>query len=429
MTSANNENERVTREVLYQQVWAEPMTTVALRYNVSSSFLARVCTQLKVPRPQRGYWAKLAAGKKSKQPALSEASPGDEIEWARYGEARRVPPLSPKPPEGKKRRHLTRLELPEHHPLLEGVREKMNEGRETYSGYLRPQKRLIADIIASKDSADRAIEVANQLYLLCEAHNHRVIFSPNDQRYYRCSVDEREKPSGNHYPDLWAPSRPTVVFIGTVAFGLTIFETSENVEVMHVNDKYIRVADITPEMQKKFSRIHTWTTTKEIPSGRLCLQVYSPYPLVQWVRQWREKTPGEFPSKFKRIIKELEAETATIAKLYEEGKRKDEIERQRREEEYRVWQAQEAIRRQIKSKEDSREELFKVIESWAEVKRIEEFFKEAECRIADIAEPENGIFMKRLELARQLIGSMDALQQLATWKTPEERLIKRTGLI
>jgi hypothetical protein len=42
----------VSRERLYQEVWAEPMTSVAIRYKVSTSFLARVCTWLNVPRPQ-----------------------------------------------------------------------------------------------------------------------------------------------------------------------------------------------------------------------------------------------------------------------------------------------------------------------------------------------------------------------------------------
>ena len=37
----------VTRNELYQQVWTEPMTTVAATYCVSSSFLARVCARLK----------------------------------------------------------------------------------------------------------------------------------------------------------------------------------------------------------------------------------------------------------------------------------------------------------------------------------------------------------------------------------------------
>ena len=77
----------VTREQLYREVWAEPMTTVAARYRVSSSFLARVCEDLRVPRPARGYWAKLAFGKASPVPALPDPEAGDALEWSRGGDA------------------------------------------------------------------------------------------------------------------------------------------------------------------------------------------------------------------------------------------------------------------------------------------------------------------------------------------------------
>lgn len=49
------------------------MITVAKDYGVSSNYLARVCEQLKVPRPNRGYWAKRAAGKKDDQGAAASA--------------------------------------------------------------------------------------------------------------------------------------------------------------------------------------------------------------------------------------------------------------------------------------------------------------------------------------------------------------------
>jgi hypothetical protein len=45
----------VSRETLFEEVWKEPMTTVAKRYDVSSNFLARICERLNVPRPARGY--------------------------------------------------------------------------------------------------------------------------------------------------------------------------------------------------------------------------------------------------------------------------------------------------------------------------------------------------------------------------------------
>lgn len=60
----------VSTETLYTEVWAKPMTALGKEYGVSSSYLARVCTRLNVPRPERGYWAKLAVGKVIEKPAL-----------------------------------------------------------------------------------------------------------------------------------------------------------------------------------------------------------------------------------------------------------------------------------------------------------------------------------------------------------------------
>jgi hypothetical protein len=103
----------LTREALYELVWSEPMLKVAARFGVSSSYMARVCTQLNVPRPERGYWAKLAVCKAPKQPALQEPRTGDPLAWSRDGTPpKRARPL-PKPPEKKRRkRHKTRTPLP-----------------------------------------------------------------------------------------------------------------------------------------------------------------------------------------------------------------------------------------------------------------------------------------------------------------------------
>src|SRR5688572_19949769 len=91
----------VDRERLYEEVWAEPMTKVAARYGVSSSFLARVCERLNVPRPGRGYWAQLEVGRAPAKPVLPGARLGDELEWSRDGAPRRVPRALPKPPEAR----------------------------------------------------------------------------------------------------------------------------------------------------------------------------------------------------------------------------------------------------------------------------------------------------------------------------------------
>lgn len=50
------------REKLYEEIWREPVTTVAKRYGVSDVALHKACKRLNVPMPPRGYWAKVQAG-------------------------------------------------------------------------------------------------------------------------------------------------------------------------------------------------------------------------------------------------------------------------------------------------------------------------------------------------------------------------------
>jgi hypothetical protein len=70
------------RNVLYEQVWSKPALTVAKDYGVSSVWLGKVCRQLNVPVPPRGYWARERSGGKGKEPPLPElrmkpGPPGD----------------------------------------------------------------------------------------------------------------------------------------------------------------------------------------------------------------------------------------------------------------------------------------------------------------------------------------------------------------
>jgi len=75
----------ISREKLYELVWSEPMLSLAKKFKVSSSYLARVCTRMNVPRPERGYWAKLAYGKNVRKPSLPEPSAEFELEWNKGG--------------------------------------------------------------------------------------------------------------------------------------------------------------------------------------------------------------------------------------------------------------------------------------------------------------------------------------------------------
>jgi hypothetical protein len=60
----------VTRDALYEQVWAKPFTRLAEKYGVSDTALANICRKLNIPVPGRGYWAKVAAGHQVKKSPL-----------------------------------------------------------------------------------------------------------------------------------------------------------------------------------------------------------------------------------------------------------------------------------------------------------------------------------------------------------------------
>jgi hypothetical protein len=52
-----------TRQELYDLVWSEPIHTFATKYSISGRGLAKACASANIPVPERGYLAKLQAGK------------------------------------------------------------------------------------------------------------------------------------------------------------------------------------------------------------------------------------------------------------------------------------------------------------------------------------------------------------------------------
>jgi hypothetical protein len=377
---------------------------------------------MNVPRPERGYWAKLAVGKAPKQPPLPDARPGDEFEWSRDGEPRRVPrPLPQAPEKSSVKRRRSRTSRASTHHLLSGARDHFEVARESDDGYLKPQKKLLVDLIVSKESLSRGLAMFNDLLLAMEDRGHRVVIAPHGEPFTRKDVDPRVKEEKTqHYPSLWSPLRSTVVYVGTVAIGLTMFELAESVEVRWVDGKYVSVSELTATRRSQYAHASSWTHTQDLPSGRLCVQAYSPYRGTDWKRQWRESKAGDFPGKFKSITRELAREAATIAKLVEEAEHRAELERQRWEEMQEKWRREEAERRRIKAIKDSSAKLHEIIDAWGEAKRIEEFFKDAELRLEGLGDEDRAAILDRLKRARELLGGIDALERFKAWKTPDE---------
>lgn len=249
-------------------------------------------------------------------------------------------------------------------------------------------------------------------------------YAPLDQHLHRPEVDERSVSGQQRYSyGRWGPDPPTVVYVETVAIGLTFFELSEEVEVRYVDGKYVRVADLPPPAPRRRGSPPPalWTHKRDMPSGRLCLRASSPYPRASWEKRWRESKGSELSSKVPEIVRELETETATIVALVAEGERQAEIERRQWEAQKKKWRLEEAERLRVQNTKESREQLLAIIEAWGLANQIEGFFEDAERRAAGLDEGEREVIQERLRRARELVGGVDALQRFRAWKAPDER--------
>lgn len=319
------ETNPLSREQLYELVWMEPMLRVGERLGVSSSYMARVCTELRIPRPPRGYWAKLEFGKAPPQPALPAARPGDITEWSPgdfIGRSERTAVARPKSnatttteeqavsPSSPQKRAPSLASSGGIHPVLADIKPHFKKTRDSRTGILRPYKRLMADVLVSEACVDAGIAAADALFRALTKRGHRVTIAPHGGHFGHEEVDLREVPRKHHYMEnAWSPERPTVVFIGEVAIGLTIYEMTEVTEMMYVGgSKYVPVASLSADQRRKMTRPHYWTTTQDQPSGRFRVQAYSTNGRVKWVKQWSEAKRGQFSSLIAGIVQELEAE-------------------------------------------------------------------------------------------------------------------------
>jgi hypothetical protein len=60
----------INRDLLYHQVWLQPMTKLSQKYNLSTSDLKKICDSVLIPLPKAGYWSKIKFGKKVTIPDL-----------------------------------------------------------------------------------------------------------------------------------------------------------------------------------------------------------------------------------------------------------------------------------------------------------------------------------------------------------------------
>jgi hypothetical protein len=411
----------MTREELYELVWSQPMTEVAKRLGVSGSYMARVCTQLAVPRPQLGYWAKHAVGKAPPKPPLPAAHPGDQISWIKGDTL----PLLHRPSDNRRiPTHATQQSSKEVHFLLNGVKSLFESGWPTKDDeLLKPRKKLLVDITATKTGLDQAILLADDLFKALESAGHRVMLSTANGHRPTPNVHEQPTKTNDIWENsrFWSPQRSTVVYVREVAIGLSIIEMTENVLMRYIRGKYIRESDYIEPRRTRGYVDHSWTTTRELPTGRYRIVAYSTSHLVNYSMSWQDMKDKRLS--IKDIIDKLQPFIAEFLIRLESARKQEDIRQQKWKEEQERYRKEDDKRQTEKSIQDSSDELKILMQDWDYTLRVEEFFKGVEKRVQspEIPEARRQEILTRLKLAREFLGTQDPLDFLMSWRMPLER--------
>lgn len=298
---------KFTRAELYALVWAEPMMKLAEKYGISGNGLAKACQKAGIPVPERGYWAKLQAGKPVKHPPLQPTPDGqpDTVTITPPG-PRYVKPSKPETVQAKIDAELnhgaklsvaTTLSSPHW-----GITQWLDENRKTRDLYRFEPNMLRHHTPIEKDAfARRQLLIMSALFKAFESRGYTV------------------KP-GYSYNSVSTISRDNL-----------------NLEI-HISEREKQVRrELTQDERRSrgyYAPGQKWTQERT-KTGELILRA-RPNPYFCDKLEWRETADTPLEGKLQQVM-------ADIAGAFEEGRlyrlRKAEEEKQR-------WQAEEIRQRQ-----------------------------------------------------------------------------------
>jgi hypothetical protein len=196
MISDNSTVHKFTREKLYDLVWSESMSKLALRLGLSDRGIAKACARANVPVPSRGYWAKLQHGARVDRSPLPPAAAGSpEILEVRRGLRKSdLPALPPDVVEMAKestpdRKIVVPKDLSHSHPviraLLESGQGKAQQGATVPQGLALPRQRTTR-------SERRRMGILSALFKALEARGHKVVADPEDHQHLAVIVGQEK---------------------------------------------------------------------------------------------------------------------------------------------------------------------------------------------------------------------------------------------
>ena len=390
------------------------MVSLAPKYGVSAVFLSRVCARLNIPCPPRGYWAKKHSGQSPKIPPLPAPTIAVPTEWGRGDQLPSINRPEPAMPNPKKASAKSAMSM--------GALSSFTSGRVAGDGYLKPMKRNLPDLVVTEPSLHRAASVLQKLANRFRDSNCRVSVAWGEGGYTRKALGHEEgrlKRSALE-TDLWSPPRPTLVFIGELAIGLSIYEQTIEKEMVYLDGRYVPVKEaqeIKPGLWDRKTKTFFRRSAQRVASKRLCLRAYSPYSRVDWEYTWTEEK-GSLVKQCDDIVAYLVDRATTLRIEVEKADRQAAEDRRR-------WEAESAVAilryersRIIQAREESLKKLLEIVEAWSHNRKLQDFFDEIAAKSDAMNSEDRAKLVAKAHEAKDLLASSDSVQALMSWVSP-----------
>lgn len=173
----------LTRAQLYERVWSTPTLRLAREFGISDVAVAKLCRRRNIPRPPRGYWARLAAGQRPPRPELPRAHTGREERVAVLRPVSNIPGISLPAPDA----HL--------HPLVVRLQRRLLLYKRDHLGLVRINEYGLPRFAVSPAQAERAVGALQALLAWAIACGFTLAFVGNGGTPVLCR--------GGHRDEVW----------------------------------------------------------------------------------------------------------------------------------------------------------------------------------------------------------------------------------
>ncbi|MGB7069070.1 MAG: hypothetical protein WBD22_06210 [Pyrinomonadaceae bacterium] len=339
-----NENGRwYGREELFDLIWSKSIQQLAKEFGMSDVALAKKCKAVGLPRPGRGYWAKIEAGMKVRKPNLPKAPRGqvDRV-WIT---TRPVAKMEVVKLDQQVLEEVAELLIPENrikvrtdfkgaHELVRNSRKLLSAGQVSEYGRLfkRVADGACLDVSVSRQALDRTLLLFDAILNTLEKH-----------RFAIKTTDDR----GQH---------GTYLIRDGVEMKLSAFEKSNR------SDHVPTAKELKNEKEYRWSYRQKWDYS---PSGEIEI-VLTRWPLNE--RHWKDLKSVSLEERVTDIVCEI-IESNELLRI--EDAKREEI-RRRELEERRLAK----IRRRVEAEElKRRQELIQQAIDWDTAAKIRSYLK------------------------------------------------------